>query len=283
MPRFEVSAGLPYFCVVGSPIAHSRSPEIHQAFAAQFGLSIRYERVLVEPGEFASVLREFVAAGGVGMNVTVPLKEEACAACTVQAPHAALTGAANMVTVRDSRTTVADNVDGVGLLTDLNKNLGVSIRNSRVLILGAGGAVRGVVPNLLAAQPATLTIVNRTVAKAHAIRDRFSSLGIIESGDYAQLAGATFDIVINATSTGLLNEIPPLDAALITASTVCYDMVYSADGNTAFLRWCAENGAQSCHDGWGMLVEQAAQGFKSWHGVEPDTASVIATLRRPAH
>ena len=275
---FDIGSGAPYYCVVGSPISHSKSPVIHQAFAQQFGIALRYERVEIPPANFAAALAEFAQAGGVGMNVTVPFKEEACAQASRREARAALTGAANTMTV-DEGIISADNTDGAGLIRDLTLNHNKSLSGSRVLMLGAGGAARGVVPGLLAQGLIELVIVNRSLAKAEALAERFQSGGRVLARDYNNVPTGPYDLVLNATSLSLSGDVPPLSPALLGANTWCYDMMYSQDGCTSFLNWCVSNGATHCRDGLGMLVEQAAEAFSLWHGVKPDTSPVIAMLR----
>ena len=276
---FQIPPGDPYFCVVGSPIAHSKSPDIHLAFARQCGIALRYERIEIPANCFASALAEFVAAGGRGMSITVPLKEEAYRALSTQQPRAALTGAANMMTVAADGTTIADNADGTGLVRDLTDNHGLNLNGRRFLLLGAGGAARGVIPSLLEEHPSALIIANRTLSKANDLVRRFHTLGPIQAFDYDSVPSGPYDLIINATSLSLSGEIPPLSTATIGAVTCCYDMMYTADGHTRFLDWCRDNGAATYYDGLGMLVEQAANSFSIWHGVEPDTAPVIGALR----
>jgi shikimate dehydrogenase len=276
---FEIPPGDPYYCVVGSPIAHSKSPEIHLAFARQCGIALRYERVEIEAGSFANALAEFVAGGGRGMSITVPLKEEAWRAARDHRPRAAVTGAANMLTVAADGVTIADNVDGAGLVRDLVLNHGLRLADRRLLLVGAGGAARGVIPSLMEEHPRELTIVNRTLSKADALVERFRERGAIRAFEYANLPHGPYELIINATSLSLTGGIPPLDPVVVTSGTYCYDMMYTIDGRTRFLDWCGDSGAAARSDGLGMLVEQAASAFGIWHGVEPDTAPVIAALR----
>lgn len=271
----------PVFCVVGSPIAHSRSPEIHTAFGAQTGIALHYERVEVRAGEFAAALAEFVAAGGRGLNVTVPLKEEACAAADEHLSAAAATGAANTLVVQPDGRVLADNTDGRGLVRDLTINHDVALTGRRILLLGAGGAARGVIPNLLEAAPAEIVIANRTASRAQELVAHFRHLGPLTARRLSAPGTGPFDIVVNATSLGLSDAVPPIPRSTVGPATWCYDMMYTPSGRTAFLDWCTAAGAVSVADGFGMLVEQAACAFELWHGVAPATAPVIATLRTP--
>jgi shikimate dehydrogenase len=276
---FKIPPGDPYFCVVGSPIAHSKSPDIHLAFGRQCGIALRYERVEIPADCFASAVTEFVAAGGRGMSITVPLKEEAFRALSTHRPRAALTGAANMMTVTPNGTTIGDNADGTGLVRDLVDNHGLNLGGRRVLLLGAGGAARGVIPSLLEARPSALIVANRTIQKADYLVRRFHDLGSLQAFNYRDVPDGPYDLIVNATSLSLSGEIPPLSSAAVGAETCCYDMMYTADGHTRFLDWCRDNGAAACYDGLGMLVEQAANSFALWHGVEPDTGPIIKGLR----
>ena len=276
---FDIPAGDPYYCVVGSPIAHSKSPEIHLAFGRQCGIALRFERVDVPANSFASALAEFVAAGGCGMSVTVPLKEEAYRAADKHALRASRTGAANMLTIGGDGTTIADNADGTGLVRDLISNHRFQLAGRRLLLLGAGGAARGVIPSLLEESPDELIIVNRTLGKAEELVERFHRLGALHAFSYENLPHGPYDLIINATSLSLSGEIPPLVPTVITSGSTCYDMMYTVNGRTRFLDWCGDHGALACSDGLGMLVEQAANAFTIWHGIEPDTAPMIALLR----
>jgi shikimate dehydrogenase len=276
---FHPEPGVPYFCVVGSPIAHSRSPQIHALFAAQFGFRLTYERVEVQTGDLAGAVRQFRALGGQGMNVTVPLKEEACRLADRMQPAAAEAGAANTLWFDDSGALVADNTDGAGLLRDLHQNLGIPMAGKRILVIGAGGASRGVLPVILRSGPAALLLENRTLAKAQEVAGRFEALGNVTAQALGVAATEPYDLIINATSTGLTGECAPLGRGAIGSHTSCYDMMYGPEP-TPFLREAARLGATRCADGLGMLVEQAALAFGIWHGREPRTLPVIEEIRR---
>ncbi|MEQ8659353.1 MAG: shikimate dehydrogenase [Gammaproteobacteria bacterium] len=273
-------AGQAYFCVVGSPIAHSKSPLIHAAFATQLGLSLRYERIEVAAGELAAALAEFRAYGGRGMNVTVPLKEEAWQLAATRTARAEQAGAANTLWFTPAGTVAADNTDGAGLVRDLVDNHGVALAGRQILLLGAGGAARGVVPALLDAAPAGLAVSNRTAARAEALCAAFATRAALEVIPWGALPARAPDVVINATTLSMRGEVPPLPATLPGAGTVYYDMMYGNEP-TAFVRWARAHGALRALDGLGMLVEQAAEAFLCWHGVRPDSAPVIAALRHP--
>jgi shikimate dehydrogenase len=279
MPSFfPHQADPPYFCVIGDPIHHSRSPRIHAAFAAQCGIRLRYEAVRVPPAALEAALAEFRALPGRGMNVTVPLKQAVFALAPFPTARAAAAGAANTLLLDAQGRYHADNTDGEGLLRDLTDNLGLPLAGRRILLLGAGGAARGVVGPLLEARPASLLIANKTVARALALAQAFAAQGPVVGCSYQELAGHRFDLIVNATSASLAGEVPPLPAGTLAPGAACYDMMYGREP-TAFLRWGEAQGAARRADGLGMLVEQAAAAFAWWHGVRPDTAPVLAALR----
>ncbi len=271
------------YAVFGNPISHSKSPSIHAAFARQTGQDIRYDAILAPPDDFSGALRAFAGAGGRGANVTVPFKEEAFRLATRRTPRAELAGAVNTLLfgegkIAGERETVGDNTDGAGLLRDLTANLGRSLAGSRILLLGAGGAARGVLGPLLDASPAALVIANRTAAKAADLARHFAPFGPVAGRAYGELAGSAFDLVINATSASLSGERPPLPPGVFAAGSQAYDMMYG-NGQTPFLAFAGEQGAAHLADGLGMLVEQAAEAFFVWRGVRPDGAPVLAALR----
>lgn len=268
---------LPYFCVVGSPVAHSKSPFIHAAFAAQCGIELVYDKVEVAPGCLRAALDEFRAAGGRGLNVTVPLKEEAWSLADARMPRAARAGAANTLWF-DARGIVADNTDGVGLVRDLEINHGVPLAGKRILLLGAGGAARGVLPALVDAGPSRVLISNRTAERAAQLAAGYTDSGRVEVLPWGGADHAPCDVIINATSLSLQGEVPALAAGLLHERSLCYDMMYGAQP-TCFMRWAEERGVGRVLDGLGMLVEQAATAFSIWNGREPQTAPVIAMLR----
>lgn len=263
------------YAVVGNPIAHSKSPIIHQLFAEQTGQSLTYDKILVELTAFDEEVASFFALGGKGLNVTVPFKEQAYRYADALTERGRLAGAVNTLALQNDGTVLGDNTDGAGLVADLLA-LGWQLSGKRILILGAGGAVRGIVGPLLAQQPQSLRIANRTVEKAAAIAQIFPTGAVGVSG-YAELSGS-FDLIINGTSASLSGELPPLPSGLVSADSAAYDLMYGAEP-TAFLRWAAEQGAGRSADGLGMLVEQAAEAFYLWRGVQPETRPVLAKLR----
>lgn len=268
------------YAVVGHPVAHSKSPFIHGLFAGQTGQDLVYERMDVAPEDFVAWVRAFFAQGGKGLNVTLPHKESAWQLVDWRAPNADRAGAVNTVYQLDDGRLAGDNTDGVGMVRDIEQNHGGRLRGAHILLLGAGGAVRGVLPRLIAAQPASLCIVNRTVAKAETLAQLFADQFAITVLSYPQLQqqSAAFDWIINGSAGGLQGELPPLPDALVAPTTACYDMVY-APGGTVFQKWASANGAAKALDGSGMLVEQAAESFRLWRGLRPQTAPVIAALR----
>jgi shikimate dehydrogenase len=263
------------YAVIGNPVAHSKSPDIHARFAAQTSQDLTYERLLAPLEGFADTVRTFVEHGGKGANVTVPFKLEAHALATALTPRAQAAGAVNTLKF-DGVAILGDNTDGIGLVTDVTRNAGVPVRNARVLLLGAGGAARGVLLPLLHEQPAELVIANRTMSKAAELAARFAVVGNVRALDFAAVQGS-FNIIINATSASLASDVPPVPPAVFGPGVLAYDMMY-AKAPTVFMRFAAQHGA-AVRDGLGMLVEQAAESFYVWRGVRPDTGPVFAELR----
>jgi shikimate dehydrogenase len=271
------------YAVVGNPIAHSKSPEIHAAFARQTGHDIDYARLLAPPGGFRSTVQSFREAGGKGVNVTVPFKLEAFDLADDVSQRAKDAEAANFLRFDNGRIH-ADNTDGVGLTRDIVQNLGFGLAGKRVLLMGAGGAAQGVLTPLLEHEPSILTIANRTVEKALRLAEKFrhkpvAAASVLCGLRFGELAGHHFDLVINATSSSLQGELPPLPADAFAIGALGYDMMYGVTP-TPFLAFAAAHGAR-ISDGLGMLVEQAAESFLLWRGVRPQTAPVIALLRNP--
>lgn len=269
------------YAVVGNPIAHSKSPEIHAAFARQTGQDIDYQRLLAPLDGFRATVQSFRAAGGKGVNVTVPFKLEAFDLADEVSQRARDAEAANFLRFDDGRIH-ADNTDGAGLIRDIVHNLGFALAGKRVLLIGAGGAAQGVLAPLLEHKPGILTIANRTIEKALRLAESFRRKPVAEASvlcglPFGELSGHHFDLVINATSSSLQGELPPLPAAAFALDALAYDMMYAA-APTPFLAFAANCGARTA-DGLGMLVEQAAESFLLWRGVRPATAPVIAQLR----
>jgi len=267
------------YAVMGNPVAHSKSPRIHQMFAHQLGHQIEYTTIWVDTDGFALAVQQFRAEGGHGLNVTVPFKLEAFRLADHLSDRARLAGAVNTFRFEPDGKIFGDNTDGAGLVHDIEINLDIHLRGRQILVLGAGGAARGVLGPVLKHHPAKLVIANRTVSKAKELADQFREHGPVEACGYPELKGKHFDIVINATSASLKGEVPPLPETLFTRGALAYDMMYG-DKPTAFLDWALLHGADRAADGLGMLVEQAAESYFLWHGVRPDTRQVIAALRK---
>ncbi len=266
------------YAVIGNPVAHSKSPQIHAAFARATGQDISYERLLAPRDGFVATVAAFAASGGQGLNVTVPFKLEAFALAVAHSARARLSGAVNTLK-RIGDGWHGDNTDGPGIVRDLTHNLGLALAARDILVLGAGGASRGIMVSLLAERPRSVTVSNRTFSKAVAIADLFAPHGPIAAVPPDALAGLKFDLVINATSAGLADRAPPSwPPAIMANGAFAYDMIY-ADTTTAFLRWAEASGSTRTADGLGMLIEQAAESFFIWRGVRPDTAPIFAQLR----
>lgn len=267
------------FAVVGNPISHSLSPRIHQAFAEQFNIELSYEAIEIPEDEFEADLKGLQQLGYKGLNVTVPFKQQAARLCDRKSPRAEDAAAVNTIIFLSTGEIAGDNTDGVGLTRDLVNNNRVLIKRRKILVLGAGGAVRGVLPSLLALSPSNLTLANRTVEKAEQLATDFQEIGDVIPCSYEELGREKFDLVINGTSAGLKGEVPPLPSEVLGINSVCYDMMYNLKDNTSFVRWGQDCGASRTIDGIGMLVEQAAESFFLWHGVRVDTLAVINSLR----
>jgi shikimate dehydrogenase len=262
---------------MGNPVGHSKSPLIHAAFARQTNQQLEYKALLVEPGNFAASVQEFFAHGGKGLNITVPFKQEAWELARIKSPGATLAGAVNTLLQDQHGVLHGHNTDGIGLCRDILQNHGGVLAGKSILILGAGGATRGILLPLLEQQPARICIANRTVNKAMQLVDIFADHGKLDARGYHDLAGQSFDWVINATSASLQGELPPLPPRLLKDGAWCYDLMYGAEP-TIFCRWAQQNGATTL-DGLGMLVEQAAESFWIWRNVRPRTDSVLSELR----
>ncbi len=261
--------------VYGNPIKQSRSPYIHKAFAQSTEQILCYEGELVPNDEFETHVKRFIQMGGNGANVTMPFKEQALALCDQLSERATLAGAVNTLSFKNGQI-LGDNTDGVGLVRDLI-NQQVGLKNKKILIIGAGGAVKGVILPLLEQRPHSIHIANRTVSKAQNLCEQFNAKSLSASS-FTDIKKQEYDLIINATSASLTGEIPALPVDIITPKTACYDMVY---GNTLtpFLRWAQQQGAAKVIDGLGMLVEQAAESFYIWRHVMPETQSVLQALR----
>ena len=269
------------YAVIGNPIAHSKSPLIHTRFARSTGQDLDYGRIESTPEGFTAAVRTFRNGGGRGLNVTTPFKLQAFELATEQGERARIAGAANAMKFEDGGRIVVDNFDGLGLANDIERNLGVALKGRRVLMLGAGGAARGALAELLARGPAELLIANRTRATAQDLANKFAAQGPLRACSYEELAvEAGFDIVLNGTSASMTGVLPPVPASAFSAATLAYEMVYGR-GLTPFLRLAKDAGVPRLADGVGMLVEQAAEAWVWWRGVRPDTRAVIDRLTVP--
>jgi len=276
-----MSAAPDPYGVVGHPVGHSLSPFIHGMFARDTGQAMSYRLYDVSPAEFASFVTGFFDRGGRGLNITVPHKIAAVEAANELTSRAAHAAAVNTLALRDDGTILGDNTDGAGLVRDLCDNLGLVITNRRLLIIGAGGATRGILAPLLGLSPTTVVIANRTPDRAQALAAAFTDLGSTQGVGFEDVGDQPFDLVINATSASLSGEIPPVPPSVVGPGTVCYDLAYGRAA-TAFVDWARARGCAQALQGWGMLVEQAAESFRLWRGIRPATAKVLAALRERA-
>ena len=263
--------------VMGYPVSHSRSPVIHRLFALQTNQHIQYELLQVAPDKLETAVRQFQRTGGKGLNITVPHKSEVAKLCDHLSEPASTAGAVNTLSFQDGEIH-GDNTDGIGLLRDLAINQGVTLEGANILILGAGGATRGIVGPLLEMQPSSLRIANRTIDKAQALAEHFSHSGPVSACRFNMVpVSEDYDLIINATSAGVRGETPPYPEAALSERTFCYDLSYGLKP-TPFSVWAREHGAARSVMGWGMLVEQAAESFHIWRGVRPDTAPVLKQM-----
>ncbi len=266
------------YAVFGNPVRHSKSPLIHAAFARQTEQDLQYRAVQVKEGDFERAASDFFAGGGRGLNITVPYKGEAFAFATLLSARAERAGAVNTLIHNDDGSIEGDNTDGIGLVRDMVANLGWNIGGQKVLLIGAGGAARGVLEPLLRERPSELFVVNRTASKARTLAQSFTDLGTVHGGGFELLEARQFDVLINATAASLAGDLPPLPASCLNERSCCYDMMYGAEP-TVFMRWAAQQAAWAVADGLGMLVEQAAESFYLWRRQRPQTGPVIAEIR----
>lgn len=267
------------YAVMGNPITHSKSPQIHQQFATQTQQNLSYEKIQVETENFADDVTRFQKQNGKGLNITVPLKEHAFNLATELTERARRAGAVNTLILNGANNYTGDNTDGVGLVRDLMQNHATELANKDILILGAGGAVRGILEPFIQQQPSRLVIANRTIQRAEDLAKDFSDIFNIETYQYTELDGQQFDIIINGTSASLSGELPPLPENLLKNNSTTYDMMY-AKQETPFMLWAKQNKASKILDGLGMLVEQAAESFYCWRHIRPETKSVITAIRQ---
>jgi len=264
--------------VMGYPVSHSRSPVIHRLFALQTQQTLQYELLQVTPEKLEVAIRQFQRTGGRGLNITVPHKSEVAKICDHLTERASTAGAVNTLSFRDGEI-YGENTDGIGLLRDLSINLGIALEGASILILGAGGATRGIIGPLLEMQPASLRIANRTLDKAQILANHFSRSGAVSACSFNVVpVTEKYDVIINATSAGVKGEVPPYPSAAVSPDTLCYDLSYGLKP-TPFSVWAREQGAERSVMGWGMLVEQAAESFNIWRGVRPETAPVLKQMK----
>lgn len=266
-----------HYAVFGYPIKHSKSPQIHQLFAEQTHQSLLYSAQEVKPEHFEKAIADFFSNGGKGLNCTLPLKELAWQYAKSNTERANLCKAVNTLVLKERGDILGDNTDGCGFMVDLTQNHSISVKNTRVLVLGAGGATRGILTPLLGHEPDYLLVANRTQQKAYDLAAEFKSSGDIKGCGFADLEHKQFDLIVNATSAGLYDEKIPLPENILADGGVCYDLAY-ANKPTAFVRWGLEHQARKSLDGLGMLVEQAAEAFFLWRNVRPNTQPVIQIL-----
>lgn len=265
------------YAVFGQPVGHSKSPLIHRLFSEQTGQQLFYDKQEVGPEQFEQAVEDFFSSNGKGLNCTVPLKELAWQRADSRSERAEMSGAVNTLKLMADGTLFGDNTDGVGLVNDLTNNLAVELKGKRILLLGAGGAARGVLGALLDCAPACLVIANRTVERAEKLASLFKPKGAVEALGFESLEKRQFDLVLNATAASLSGDLPPLPDSLLAKGAICYDLAYGSE-KTPFVCWGEQHGAARSLDGIGMLVEQAAEAFVIWRGVRPETAPVIAEL-----
>jgi shikimate dehydrogenase len=274
-----VNTGPGRYVLFGHPVSHSWSPFIHGLFARQFDHVVDYKVQDVAPDGFRHAVINFFVQGGAGANVTLPHKPAAAEIVNELSARAERARAVNTIVRRSSTELYGENTDGVGLVTDLVRNLGVNLGGAHLLILGAGGATRGVLAPLLEQEPREVRLANRTPERAKRLRDEFSDLGEISASGFSEVDDRPWDVVINATAASLAGEVPELPPQVVGHDTVCYDLAYGR-GDTAFMRWAMARGSKRAHKGWGMLVEQAAEAYLLFHGVRPETRPVMGALER---
>ena len=274
---FDMDPSVDNYCVMGNPVAHSQSPHIHKAFAEQTRQNIFYQTILVDAGKLEEAIKSFQVQGGKGLNITMPFKGEAWGVAEHVSLRAERALAVNTISFVNGQI-IGDNTDGSGLIRDLSINHKLSIKDKKILILGAGGAVRGILDPLFDEEPDSMIIANRTVNRAEDLVNIFSDRGDISACGFDELAGKSFDIVINGTSASMQGIVPPIPGNILNENTFCYDMMYSIE-DTAFVTWGKAHGAEKSLDGLGMLVEQAAESFFIWREIRPDTSKVIRMLR----
>jgi shikimate dehydrogenase len=278
MGLFDFDVAPDRYAVIGNPISHSKSPFIHTEFARQTGQRMEYTAIQVDAGGFDQAVGNFQASGGKGLNITVPFKQEAWRLVDSHSPDATRAGAVNTIVFQDDGRLHGDNTDGIGLIQDICINHQYQIRGQRVLLMGAGGAARGILQPLLNEGPSQLVIANRTADRASALATDYNNEIAVTGIGYPELQGRQFDLIINATAASLQGQLPPLPDNILAPQACCYDLMYAREP-TVFLQWAQQHNADLCLDGLGMLVEQAAAAFELWRRVRPDSIAVIRLLR----
>lgn len=268
------------YAVVGNPVNHSLSPRIHTLFAEQTRQKIEYQALQLDTNSFVPQILDLLSKGYKGVNVTVPFKEQAWKMAKKLSPRAKDAGAVNTLIFEPFAMVAGDNTDGIGLSRDLIVNKNILVEHRKILILGAGGAVRGVLGPLLSKRPGLLTIANRNVEKAEKLAQDFFHVWDVQASSYEDLGREKYDLIINGTSAGLQDAVPPLPDTVLGVNSICYDMMYNITRPTAFVKWAMDRGALRAYDGLGMLVEQAAESFYIWRTVRPLTLPVIEKLRK---
>ena len=286
---FDFKAKPSNYGVMGNPVRHSKSPQIHDMFASQCNIEMQYDRIQVDTGGFDQAVSHFAAHGGAGLNVTVPYKVEAWKMCKSEhntiSKRADLAEAVNTLKFEQNGSVSGENTDGAGLVNDLENNIGLELANLLILIIGAGGAARGIIDPILDCAPACITIANRTVSKASTLIERFtdqvekSPVTRLRACALSDIPDQPYDLIINGTAASLEGNLPGIDPACLSPNSTVYDMMYSPQP-TIFMSWALSCGVSQAHDGFGMLVEQAAESFFIWHGQRPQTAPVIQAMRK---
>ncbi|MFQ5468870.1 MAG: shikimate dehydrogenase [Gammaproteobacteria bacterium] len=275
---FDFDSPPDQYAVMGNPIAHSKSPAIHSAFARQTKQKMVYDAIQVDAGGFKQAVGNFRANGGKGLNITLPFKHEAFQIVDQMTDRAKKAGAVNTIIFKPEGTLFGDNTDGAGFLRDIKINHSGYLKNRRILLLGAGGATRGIISPICQENPAEIIIANRTIDKAISLANEFASSTPINAVGFNELEGMHFDLIVNGTSASLQGETLPLPESILDKDCWCYDLMYAKE-NTVFLDWASRHGAEILVDGLGMLVEQAAESFYQWRGVRPETVNVIKDIR----
>jgi len=278
MSSFKLDSSVSNYAVFGNPINHSKSPQIHSLFAEQTGITLNYQAIEVPLDHFSDYVTSFASQKGKGLNITVPFKEKAFSLCHTLTERAEVSGSVNTIWFDENNHIYGDTTDGKGLINDLTINHSFDLNKKSLLILGAGGSVKAILEPLCSQSPDKIVIANRTVSKANQLAENFSNRGNIHACSYDELSAESYDLIINGTSLSLCGQLPMIPESTIKNNTYCYDLMYS-DTETIFMKWASEHGALKVMDGLGMLVEQAAEAFFIWHGVMPDTSSVIKTIR----